>query len=142
MLLTTQGLEVLKTHEGFQATPYLCPAGKRTIGYGHVILAQEHFTSLSEAEANQLLHHDLQPVIAAVHRLIISPLNEAQLNALVCFTFNVGCAALQRSTLRQCINREEHGAVAAQLRRWIWAGGRILPGLIRRREDEITLYYS
>ncbi len=55
-------------------------------------------------------------------------------------TFNLGAGALQRSTLRRTVNREEHDAVPAEFGRWVWAGGRKLKGLIRRREAEAVLY--
>ena len=61
-------------------------------------------------------------------------------DALVSFAFNLGAGALQRSTLRRKVNREEHAAVPAEFRRWIWAGGRRLNGLVWRREAEAVLY--
>ena len=60
--------------------------------------------------------------------------------ALGSFAFNLGAGALQRSTLRRKVNREEHDAVPVEFRRWVWAGGRNLKGLIRRREAEAELY--
>ena len=66
----------------------------------------------------------------------------AGFDALGSFTFNLGTGALQRSTLRRKVNREEHDAVPAEFRRWVWAGGRRLKGLIRRREAEAALYFG
>jgi len=60
--------------------------------------------------------------------------------ALVSFTFNLGSAALQRSTLRRKVNREEHDDVPSELMKWVWAGGKKLRGLVRRREEELKLY--
>ena len=76
----------------------------------------------------------------AVLRLIRVPLEDGRFDALSSFTFNLGTGALQRSTLRRKVNREEHDAVPAEFRRWVWAGGRKLKGLIRRREAEAALY--
>lgn len=76
----------------------------------------------------------------AVLRLISVPLTDGQFDALVSFTFNLGAGALQRSTLRRKVNREEHEDVPAEFLRWVWAGGRKLNGLIRRRRAEATLY--
>jgi len=67
-------------------------------------------------------------------------LDDGQFDALVSFTFNLGSGALQRSTLRRRVNREEHEAAPAEFRRWVWAGGRRLKGLMRRREAEAQLY--
>ena len=76
----------------------------------------------------------------AVLRLIRVPLEDGRFDALSSFTFNLGTGALQRSTLRRKVSREEHDAVPAEFRRWVWAGGRKLKGLIRRREAEAALY--
>ena len=56
------------------------------------------------------------------------------------FTFNLGSGALQRSTLRRKVNREEHDDVPAQFKRWVWAGGKRLKGLVRRRSEEAITY--
>ncbi len=76
----------------------------------------------------------------AVSRLICVPLSNGQLDALISFTFNLGAGALQRSTLRARVNRGEHDAVPSELMKWVWAGGRKLAGLVRRRAAEAMLY--
>ena len=78
----------------------------------------------------------------AVLRLIKVPLTDGQFDALVSFTFNLGSGALQRSTLRRKVNREEHEEVPAEFLRWVWAGGRKLRGLVRRRAAESVLYQT
>ena len=72
-------------------------------------------------------------------RLIRVPLEDGHFNALVSFAFNLGAGALQRSRLRRKVNREEHSAVPAEFQRWVWAGGRRLKGLVRRREAKAVL---
>ena len=67
-------------------------------------------------------------------------MEESRFDALRSFAFNLGAGALQRSTLRRKVNREEHDAVPTEFRRWVWAGGRKLKGLVRRREAEPALY--
>ena len=64
------------------------------------------------------------------------PLSDGRFDALTWFAFNLGAGALQRSTLRRKVNREEHDAVPREFRRWVWVGGRKLKGLVRRREAE------
>ena len=76
----------------------------------------------------------------AVLRLISVPLTQGQFDALVSFTFNLGAGALQRSTLRRKVNREEHADVPAEFSKWVWAGGRKMNGLIKRRKAEAELY--
>ena len=111
-----------------------------TIGFGHVIKHGEELTSLTEKQALQLLEADLSHAASAVARLIRVPLSQNKFDALVSFTFNLGAGSLQRSTLRRCVNRQEHGQVPRQFLRWVRAGGKILPGLVRRRVAEGVIY--
>ncbi len=90
---------------------------------------------IDETEAEVLLRRDVKTAERAVLRLIRVPLEDGRFDALCSFTFNLGSGALQRSTLRRKANREEHGAVPTEFRRWVWAGGRKLKGLVRRREE-------
>jgi lysozyme len=138
------GLALIKRFEGFAATPYLCPAHIWTIGYGHVLLPAERTTlmQVDNAMAERLLIADVRFAERAVRNFIRVPLNQNQFDALVSFTFNVGAGALQRSALRRVMNRGEEGQIARQWMRWVWGGGRRLPGLARRRAAELTLFSS
>ena len=143
--VTEAGLDLIKRFEGFSPTMYICPAGYPTIGYGHVVLAheQEQFaTGITQAEATELLRKDVRIAERAVLRLISVPLTDGQFDALVSFTFNLGAAALQRSTLRRKVNRGEYEGVPAELMKWVWAAGKKLPGLVRRRQAEGSAYAS
>ena len=135
--ITQEGLNLIKRFEGFEPEIYLDAAGLPTIGYGHLIRPGEHKmfeNGISEVAAQALLAKDVWSAERSVLRLISVPLDDGQFDALVSFTFNLGGGALQRSTLRRKVNREEHHEVPEQLMRWVWAGGRRLRGLIRRRE--------
>jgi len=141
--VTEEGLNLIKRFEGFSSTIYICPAGYPTIGYGHVVLAheQDQFASgTTQAEAAELLRKDVRIAERAVLRLISVPLTDGQFDALVSFTFNLGAGALQRSTLRLKANRGEHESVPAELMKWVWAAGKKLPGLVRRRQAEGACY--
>ena len=143
--VTPAGLALIKQFEGFSATVYICPAGYPTIGYGHVVKLQERerFASgITPEQAEALLRQDVQTAERAVLRLITVPLTDGQFDALVSFTFNLGAGALQRSTLRRKVNRGDHAAVPAEFRKWVWAGGRKLEGLVKRREAEVSIYMS
>lgn len=141
MMISMKGLDLIKSFEGYFDKPYLCPAGYPTVGFGHLIREGEDFSQgLSLFEAERLLWNDLQSYQASVLRLIDVPLTQGQFDALVSFTYNVGGGALQRSTLRRKINRQEHEDVPDELMRWVRAGGRKLNGLIRRRQAEGLLY--
>ena len=142
MNISNAGIALIKQCEGFSATPYRCPANIWTVGYGHVMHADEwhQLQHVEPARAEQLLVQDTASAAHAVARLIAVPLRQSQFDALVCFTFNLGPAVLQRSTLRRAINRGEESAVAHQWMRYVWGGGRKLPGLIHRRAVELALY--
>lgn len=143
--VTEEGLNLIKRFEGFSHTIYTCPAGYPTIGYGHVVLAHEHdqfAAGVTQAEATELLRKDVRIAERAVLRLISVPLTDGQFDALVSFTFNLGAGALQRSTLRRKVNRGEHESLPAELLKWVWAAGKKLPGLVRRRQAEGVAYAS
>jgi lysozyme len=141
--ITQAGLDLIKQFEGFSPTVYICPAGYPTIGYGHVVNPderQQFASGITAKQAERLLRQDVQTTERAVLRLITVPLTDGQLDALVSFTFNLGAGALQRSTLRRKVNRGDHATVPAELRKWVWARGRKLEGLARRREAEVKTY--
>lgn len=141
--VTEAGLGLIRRFEGFSPTIYICPAGYPTIGYGHVVLANEQdrfATGITPAQATELLRQDVRIAERAVLRLISVPLTDGQFDALVSFTFNLGAGALQRSTLRLKANRGEHESVPAELMKWVWAAGKKLLGLVRRRQAEGACY--
>jgi GH24 family phage-related lysozyme (muramidase) len=141
--ITQDGLDLICRFEGFSTIIYLCPAGYPTIGYGHLITEAnkgQFLDGIDELEALDLLKEDVQKAERAVLRLINVPLTDGQFDALVSFTFNLGGGALQRSTLRRKVNRQEHSAIPAEFMKWVWAGGRKQKGLVRRRKAEVLLY--
>jgi lysozyme len=143
MKTSAQGLDLIARFEGFSPVPYLCPARVLTIGYGHVITRADAIKfkdGISKQIALALLSLDAAIAERAVQRAIKVPLSQAQFDALVSFAFNLGGAALYRSTLRQVINRGDIEAAPAQFRKWVWAGGSKLPGLIRRRAEEARIF--
>ena len=139
-------IELAKRFEGFErkvkrgteitAIPYVCPAGFWTIGYGH--LCDPNHPPITEGEAEVYLAHELQTALAATLRycpvLITEP--EGRLAAIVDFTFNLGAGRLQTSTLRRRINQRDWSSAAKELRRWVYGGGKVLQGLVTRREVE------
>ncbi len=141
--ISRQGLDLICRFEGFSPIIYMCPAGYPTIGYGHLITEankEQFLDGVDEDEALDLLRQDVTVAERAVLRLISVPLTQGQFDALVSFTFNLGAGALQRSTLRRKVNREEHIEVSAELGKWIWAGGKKLKGLVKRRNAEALAY--
>lgn len=137
---TSTGIDLIKEFEGFSPTPYTCPGGHDTIGYGHVIRDREAWDKIDEHTATLLLMQDISVAESAVSRLITVHLVDCQFDALVSFAYNVGAGALQRSTLRRKANRGDHQLVPRELMRWVNAGGCQMPGLVRRRRAEAELY--
>ncbi|OVZ63783.1 lysozyme [Cupriavidus gilardii] len=138
-------IDLAKRFEGFhrvpkndpgRAHPYICPAGYWTIGFGH--LCDATHPPISEAEAEVYLARDLRTALAATLRYcpVLTTEPESRLAAIVDFTFNLGGGRLQTSTLRRRVNQRDWSAAAMELRRWIYGGGKVLPGLVSRRETE------
>lgn len=145
-------IDLAKRFEGFErkakrgieitAIPYICPAGFWTIGYGH--LCDPKHPPITEVEAEVYLARDLQTALAATLRYcpLLATEPEARLAAIVDFTFNLGAGRLQTSTLRRRINQRDWPGTSKELRRWVYGGGKALPGLLARRnaEAEMLLY--
>lgn len=140
MRISEYAKELIKKFEGFRGESYQCPAGYRTIGYGHVLQVNSNLNNITKEQAEELLDGDIQKAEAAVDRNIKINLKQWQFDALVSFTFNLGGGALQRSSLRQKVNRQQHEDVPQEFKRWIYAGGVPLHGLMIRRELEATMY--
>jgi lysozyme len=122
-----------------RAYPYICPAGYWTIGYGHLCSPTHPPITVSEGEV--YLASDLQTALAATLRYCPVLVNEPEgrLAAIVDFTFNLGAGRLQTSTLRRRVNQRDWAAAKRELSRWIYGGGRVLPGLVLRRDAEAVL---
>ena len=141
-------VELAKRFEGFcrvpksdpgRAYPYVCPAGFWTIGYGHLCDAKHLPITMEEGEA--YLTADMEDALRATLRFcpVLATEPEGRLAAIVDFTFNLGAGRLQTSTLRRRINKTDWAGAALELRKWVHGGGRVLPGLVARRQAEIAL---
>ena len=151
--------DLIKAFEGCHNTPYLCPAKLWTIGYGHVLypdqarlkadqrpsypLKPEHNRVWDADEIDALLAADLSRFQDGVSRLCpASDDNQPQFDALVSFAFNVGLGNLQSSTLRMKYNRGEYTGAADEFLKWNKSNGKVLQGLVRRREAERALFLA
>ncbi len=134
-----EGFHRVPKHDPGRAYPYICPAGYWTIGYGR--LCDPRHPPISEVEAEAYLAHDLQAALNATLRYcpVLAAQPEERLAAIMDFTFNLGAGRLQVSTLRRRINQRDWIAAGQELRRWVYGGGKVLPGLVARREAEVDL---
>lgn len=137
---------IIKEFEGYSAKPYLCPAGVPTIGYGTTVYPNGKRVSMSdpainEPEAMEMLIHAIKEVEAQLKSVLTAQLSEHQFAALLSFTYNVGIGNLSKSTLLGLVNMDsKHPQIPFQFKRWNIAGGKVLRGLIRRRDAEVKLY--
>ena len=142
------GIELIKRFEGFRAAPYRCPANVPTIGYGNTyypdgkkVTLQD--TPITEARATELLLILLDSFEKSVDSFCRDDINQNQFDALVSFCYNVGAGNLKSSTLLKKVNvNPSDPTIAAEFMRWNKAGGKTLPGLVRRREAEAELYFK
>lgn len=143
--MTNRCIELVKKFEGFSPKIYLCPAGYLTVGYGHVVIPSERekFEGriITEQEAEKMLIEDLLKTEICVMKLLnYMLLHPYCYDALISFTFNVGIYAFRASTLRRKILSNQLNEAVEQFGRWVYAGGRKLNGLIRRRQAEKELF--
>lgn len=122
-----------------RAHPYICPAGFWTLGYGH--LCKPDHPPISEADAEVYLAQDLMTALAATLRYcpVLATESESRMAAIVDFTFNLGAGRLQTSTLRRRVNMLDWPGAVQELSRWVHGGGKVLPGLVVRRQAEAVL---
>jgi lysozyme len=135
-----------KEFEGFRSKSYLCPAGVETIGFGSTRYLDGRKVKLDDPpitrnEAEEILRWQLErEFLPGVLRACPSLISHPQaLNAVVDFAYNLGVGRLQTSTLRRRINQGDWQGAREQLMRWVRGGGRVLPGLVRRRKAEAAL---
>tara|TARA_B110000503_G_scaffold143206_1_gene243222 strand:- start:3653 stop:4108 length:456 start_codon:yes stop_codon:yes gene_type:complete len=137
-----KGIELIKKFEGFKNEPYICSGGYLTIGYGHKLLPSDYYKYVTEEKANLILQKDLLRTERSVLKYINVSLSDDHFAALVSFTFNLGGAALQRSTLRQKLNYGLYKEASKEFMKWVYADGKKISGLVKRRRTEQELFKS
>lgn len=123
-------------HEGYIPRTYADPVGIPTACYGHTGPDVTPGREFSRSECEALLHGDLAKAYAYVSRCITAPMKDYQAAALTSFAFNVGGGAMCNSTLTRLANQGRWAEACAQLGRWVYAGKKKLPGLVKRRAAE------
>ena len=139
--------QLCKQFEGFRSAPYTCPAGIATIGYGNTfyedgtkVTLQDKPITQAEAElmlVRSLSTHYLPAVLKASPTLVA---NSNALGAILSFTYNLGVSRYRASTLRKRLDAADWQGAREQIVKWTRAGGRVLPGLVKRREAERAMF--
>lgn len=148
MKLNTQGYRLICMFEGFSAKPYLCSAKVPTIGYGNCYYLNGRRVTLLDKPITELEAFEMFKTIAdkfadKVSKLVTAPLDQAQLNALVSLTYNIGPANFQKSTLLRKVNFNHNDpTIRAEFLKWNKAGGQVLKGLTIRRKAEADIYFG
>lgn len=144
MKTSTNGINLIKSFEGLRLKAYDDSVGVWTIGFGTIkypngtrVKAGDSCTS---QQAEDYLHNDLTSFENAVNRLVKAKLTQNQFDALVSFTYNLGETNLSKSTLLKKLNAGDYQGAADQFLVWNKAGGKVMKGLVRRREAERALF--
>jgi len=142
MQVNEAGLRIIKEFEGLRLRAYRCPAGVWTIGYGHTRTARKGQV-ITEAEADRLLREDLRVFEQGVlDALGGAPTTENQFSAMVSLAYNIGLGAFRRSKVLAFHKAGKTAEAARAFANWRKAGGKVLPGLVRRRAAEAKLYLT
>lgn len=141
MKTSNKGIELIKKHEGFRAKAYKCPADKWTIGYGHTFNVKSTDV-ITKEQGEYFLRQDVEYAEKEVNKHNLD-INQNQFDALVSFVFNLGVGNFSRSTLLKRIKAHPNDiTIRREFARWVYAGGKILPGLVTRRKEEADLYFT
>ena len=139
MNISREGIALIKKFEGCELQAYKCPAGVWTIGYGHTKDVKEG-DRINKDEANHLLEEEMIEYESYVNDMVDVELNQNQFDSLCTFCYNLGPHNLKSSTLLKVLNDKKYHEVPAQIKRWNKAGGKVLDGLVKRREAEALLF--
>ena len=141
-----QCFELIKKYEGYSGIAYLCPAKVPTIGWGSTMYDNGEPVKIgdviSKARADDLLNYEVRHFSDKINRLELG-LNQNQFDAIVSLVYNIGIGAFRKSTILHLISENPNSLdIAVQFGRWVYGGGKMLPGLVKRRADEMEMYYK
>jgi GH24 family phage-related lysozyme (muramidase) len=139
LVTNEKGIRLIRVFEGLRLRAYQDAVGIWTIGYGTTTNVMPGMR-ITEARAEELLRDDLKRFEAAVNQFVEVPLNSDQFSALVAIAYNIGENAFASSTLLKKLNDRDYDGAADEFLKWVYAGGRVLAGLVRRRNAERSLF--
>lgn len=141
MKTSEAGKIFIKEKEGLRLEAYRCSAGVLTIGYGHTGGDVDPGMKITPEQAEVYFLKDLENKAERyVNRYVKVKLTQGQFDALVSFTFNLGAGNLLKSTLLKLLNTGDYAGAAEQFERWTKSGGKITPGLVKRRREEKEMF--
>lgn len=128
-------------HEGMVRQVYLDPVAIPTVCAGHTktVTKADVGKRFSDAQCAELLQADAADAVACVRKAAKVPVTQEHFDALVSFTFNLGCGALNKSALLRKLNAGDYRGSCDEFPKWVYAGGKVLPGLVKRRAQEREL---
>lgn len=142
MKASVDAYELIKQFEGLRLEAYLCPAGIWTIGYGHTSGVSPPNSFITIQEADEYLHRDVAAIEIQLNKLNLS-LRQCQWDAIVSFVFNIGIGNFKASTLLAKIRiNPDDNSIIDEFLRWVYANGKVMRGLQKRRLTEMKLYFS
>lgn len=141
MEYSKNGLHLTEQFEGCRLKAYQDVKGVWTIGYGHTFGVTPGM-EINQSEADEFLQSDLRNAISCVNRLVTVTLSQQEFDALVDFTFNLGCGLFGDSTLLKNLNAGDYQGAAQEFDRWDFAAGKQVQGLLLRRQRETTEFES
>tara|TARA_Y100001951_G_scaffold104913_1_gene118566 strand:+ start:821 stop:1264 length:444 start_codon:yes stop_codon:yes gene_type:complete len=139
MKISAEGLALIKKFEGCELEAYQDAVGVWTIGYGHIKGVKEGM-SITKQQAEEMLLEELIEYENYVLEAVNHQLDQCMFDALVSWTYNLGPSNLNASTMLKVLNAGDYDGVPEQIKRWNKAGGKVLTGLVRRREAEALLF--
>ena len=139
MNISNKGIELIKQFEGCRLKAYQDSVGVWTIGYGHTEGVEEGM-EISQHQADIMLGSDLVKYANYINEYVTVSLNQNQFDALTSWVYNLGPGNLKSSTMLKVLNEGSYDDVPFQIKRWNKAGGKVLKGLVRRREAEAELF--
>lgn len=134
------GYALTKAMEGCKLVAYQDSVGVWTIGYGHTGSDVFEGLAITQDYADKLLAKDIQKAVDHVNSVVDAEITQGQFDALVDFTFNLGAGRLDKSTLLKKLNVGDHQGAAEEFDKWVFAGGKVLAGLVKRRGLEKALF--
>jgi lysozyme len=148
MKLNNDGYNLITKHEGLSLKPYLCPAKVPTIGYGNTYYQDGKRVTLldnpiTKEQAFEMFKEIADRFAKSVSQSVTADINQNQFNALVSFAYNVGVANLKKSTLLKLVNANPNNPqIKLEFLKWTKANGVLLNGLLKRRNDECSVYFK